>query len=52
MRTEWILPWMCQMVTLLLTVFDVARKAEVRNTYKTFVVVSEVKERDEKFCRR
>jgi len=42
MRTEWILPRICPMVTLLLTVLDVARKTEIINTYKTFVEISEV----------
>jgi hypothetical protein len=39
-------------VTLLLTVLDVARKTEIRNTYKTFVEIPEVKEHHETFCRR
>jgi len=40
------------MVTLLLTVLDVARKTEIINTYKTFVKIPEVKEYHETFCRR
>lgn len=40
------------MVTLLLTVLDVARKTEIRNSYKTFVKIPEVKDHHETFCRR
>lgn len=34
MRIEWTLPRIFPMVTLLLTVLDVARKTEIINTYK------------------
>jgi hypothetical protein len=40
------------MVALLLAGLDIARKAEIINTYKTFVEIPEVKEHHETFCRR
>ena len=52
MRTDWILPRIYPMVTLLLTVLDVARKTEIINTYITFVEIPEVKKHHERFCRR